>query len=201
MKAQTNQPTAQPTQKSTSQTARPNRSKKQNQNKNGRPNTKRPARAVREYSAGGLVYRIMPDNGVEFLLIEDLKGRWSVPKGHVESGETLEQTAVREISEETGLKNIQIVEKLDKVHFFYRFEGRLIFMTAFHFLVEAIDPDEPVVVEVSEGIVGARWFPAAIAEEVLEYKTLKEFLQRSMPIIDAIMKKKQASQALQEETL
>lgn len=136
----------------------------------------------------------MPDQSIEFLLIEDLKGRWSVAKGHVESGETLEQTALREISEETGLKNIQIVEKLDKVHFFYRFEGRLIFMTAFHFLVEALDPEEPVVVEVSEGIVGARWFPAETAEQVLEYKTLKEFLQRSIPIIKGIMAKKQLAQ-------
>ena len=133
----------------------------------------------------------MPDQSIEFLLIEDLKGRWSVAKGHVESGETLEQTALREITEETGLTKIRIVEKLDKVHFFYRFEGRLIFMTAFHFLVEATDPDEPVVVEISEGIVGARWFPAEVAEQVLEYKTLKEFLQRSIPIIQGIMAKKQ----------
>ena len=125
----------------------------------------------------------MTPTGLEFLLIEDLKGRWSVPKGHVESGETLEQTALREIGEETGLKNTRIIDKLDKVHFFYRFEGRLIFMTAFHFLIEAMDPDEEIVVEESEGIVDARWFSAETAEQVLEYKSLKELFQRSMKIL------------------
>lgn len=129
-----------------------------------------------------MVFRKHQD-GVEFLLIEDLKGRWSVPKGHVEAGETLEQTALREIGEETGLKNTRIVEKLDKVHFFYRFEGRLIFMTTFIYLIEAIDPDEPVVVEESEGIVGARWFPAAKAQQILEYKDLKNLMARSVDII------------------
>jgi diadenosine hexaphosphate hydrolase (ATP-forming) len=143
---------------------------------------RKPARAVREYSAGGVVFRIV-DGKVEFLLIEDLKGRWSVPKGHVEAGETLEQTAVREIGEETGLHNTRILEKLDKVHFFYRFEGRLIFMTTFIFLIEAIDPDEPVVVEESEGIVGARWFAAETAQQVLEYKDLKGLMARSVAII------------------
>ncbi len=128
------------------------------------------------------MFRVI-DGQVEFLLLEDLKGRWSVPKGHVESGETLEQTAVREIAEETGLKKTNILEKLDKVHFFYRFEGRLIFMTVFLFLIEAADPHEEVVVEVSEGIVSARWFPADTAQQVLEYKDLKTLLERSMKII------------------
>lgn len=144
--------------------------------------TRRPSRAVREYSAGGVVFR-NGRKGVEFLLIEDLKGRWSVPKGHVEAGETLEQTALREIGEETGLKNTRIVEKLDKVHFFYRFEGRLIFMTTFIFLIEAIDPDEPIVVEKSEGIVGARWFSASRAQQILEYKDLKNLMARSVDIL------------------
>lgn len=129
-----------------------------------------------------MVFRKHQDD-VEFLLIEDLKGRWSVPKGHVEAGETLEQTALREIGEETGLKNTRIVEKLDKVHFFYRFEGRLIFMTTFIYLIEAIDPDEPIVVEESEGIVGARWFPAEKAQQILEYKDLKNLMARSVDII------------------
>ncbi len=121
--------------------------------------------------------------GIEVLLLEDLKGRWSVPKGHVESGETLEQTAVREIGEETGIHNTKIIEKLDKVHFFYRFEGRLIFMTVWLFLIEALDPEEEVVVEESEGIVGARWFPVETAQQVLEYKDLKVLMERSVKII------------------
>lgn len=52
-----------------------------------------------EVSAGGIVFR--PDGKV--LLIKDAYGRWTLPKGHVEAGETREEAAVREIREETGI--------------------------------------------------------------------------------------------------
>ena len=155
----------------------------QTRGRNGDGSRRKNNKAVREYSAGGVVFR-STDKGVEFLLIEDLKGRWSVPKGHVESGETLEQTALREIGEETGLHNTRIHEKLDKVHFFYRFEGKLIFMTTYIFLIEANDPEEPIVVEESEGIVGARWCPAKTAQQVRESKALKNLMERSLAIIE-----------------
>lgn len=58
---------------------------------------------VRERSAGGVVFR---QNGTQFeiLLIADRFGRWTLPKGKQEHGESDEQTALREINEETGIK-------------------------------------------------------------------------------------------------
>ncbi len=106
-----------------------------NQKKNRRPNRQnktKPARgprAVREYTAGGVVFRHVGER-IEILMIQDRLGRWTIPKGHVEIGESLEQTAVREVAEETGLSDLKLGEKLDKLHFFYRKEGKLIFMTA-----------------------------------------------------------------------
>jgi 8-oxo-dGTP pyrophosphatase MutT (NUDIX family) len=94
-------------------------------------------RAVREYTAGGVVFRRTPTGRVEILMIQDRLGRWTIPKGHVEEGESLEQTAVREVAEETGLTHLRLGEKLDKLHFFYRKEGKLIFMTTYVFLMEA----------------------------------------------------------------
>jgi dsRNA-specific ribonuclease len=76
-------------------------------------------RAVREYTAGGVVFRRTPTGRVEILMIQDRLGRWTIPKGHVEEGESLEQTAVREVAEETGLTHLRLGEKLDKLHFFY----------------------------------------------------------------------------------
>ena len=54
------------------------------------------------YSAGGVVYR---SNGqsVDICLIKDMYGHWTLPKGHMEPNETLEETARREINEETGI--------------------------------------------------------------------------------------------------
>lgn len=52
-----------------------------------------------EESAGGLVVR-----GEEVLMIRDRFGRWTFPKGHLESGETAKQAAVREVREETGVR-------------------------------------------------------------------------------------------------
>src|SRR5262249_1247625 len=111
---------------------RPNRT---NQKNNG---PKR-IRATREYTAGGGVFRRGEGDGeVEILMIQDRLGRWTIPKGHVEEGESLEQTALREVAEETGLTQFRLGEKLDKLHFFYRKEGKLIFMTTYVFLMEAL---------------------------------------------------------------
>ncbi len=114
---------------------------------------------------------------LEFLLLQDVKGRWSIPKGHVEGGETLEQTAIREIGEETGLMSIKIIDKLDKIHFFYRMDGKLIFMTTYVFLMESTDPNETLLPEKSEGIVDVSWFDELAAGRAIEYKATKVLLE------------------------
>jgi len=140
-------------------------------------------KVVREYSAGGVVFRKTP-SGLEFLLIQDPKGRWSLPKGHVESGETLEQTALREVSEETNLKKLKIIDKLDKIHFFYRLKGKLIFMTVFLYLIESLDTDEKVIPQIKkgekEGIVDAKWFAEKQALKIIEYEDTKILLKAAI---------------------
>lgn len=146
-----------------------------NQKKNRRPNrqnkTKGPkhVRAVREYTAGGVVFRRVGER-IEILMIQDRLGRWTIPKGHVEEGESLEQTALREVTEETGLTQLHLGEKLDKLHFFYRKEGKLIFMTTFVFLMEAYGDTDNVIPEDSEGIVDAKWFDQDKALGLIEYR-------------------------------
>lgn len=151
-------------------------SKKTRNNQPKKKNKDQRSKAIKEYTAGGVVFRIK-NNQLEFLLLQDVKGRWSIPKGHVESGETLEQTAVREIGEETGLVGIKIIDKLDKIHFFYRMDGKLIFMTTFVFLMEATNPDETLLPEKSEGIVDVSWFDEQAALRAIEYKATKVLLE------------------------
>jgi 8-oxo-dGTP pyrophosphatase MutT (NUDIX family) len=145
--------------------------KKNRRSKNRQNKTKRggAGRAVREYTAGGVVFR-RDEETVDILMIQDLMGRWTIPKGHVETGESLEQTAIREVAEETGLTEFVMGEKLDKLHFFYRKEGKLIFMTTYVFLMEAIGDTDAVIPEDSEGIVDAKWFPEEEALTLIEYR-------------------------------
>lgn len=141
-------------------------------NKNSKPGQKRrkgPGRATREYTAGGVVWRRV-DDAIQILMIQDRLGRWTIPKGHVEPGEKIEQTAVREVTEETGLTDLVLGEKLDKLHFFYRKEGKLIFMTTYVFLMEAIGDSDALVPEDSEGIADAKWFPQEQALRLIEYR-------------------------------
>ncbi len=104
-------------------------------------------------------------------------GRWTIPKGHVEEGENNEQTAIREVAEETGLHDLAIRDKLDKIHFFYRKEGKLISMTTHVFLMEALGDTDALVPEDSEGIVDAKWFPQAEALELIEYKDTEKLFR------------------------
>lgn len=62
-------------------------------------------------SAGGLVIRNNPNKQILLTIYTHIKGL-GFPKGHVEDGETFEQTAIREVTEETGLTELRIVKKL-----------------------------------------------------------------------------------------
>ncbi len=146
-----------------------------------------PPRAIREFTAGGVVYRHR-DGKVQILMIQDKLGRWSIPKGHVEEGETLEQTATREIGEETGLTDVRLLEKLDKLHFFYRKEGKLIFMTTFVFLVEALGDTDAIKPEMSEGIADVKWFDSDNALELIEYKETAKLFKIGLSKVAAAAK-------------
>jgi 8-oxo-dGTP pyrophosphatase MutT (NUDIX family) len=161
-----------------------------NQKKNRRPNrTNKPknskhSKAVREYTAGGVVFRRLGER-VEILMIQDRLGRWTIPKGHVEEGESLEQTALREVAEETGLTQFRLGEKLDKLHFFYRKDGKLIFMTTHVFLMEALGDTDAVIPEDSEGIVDAKWFGSEEALGLIEYRDTERLFRLGLDKVQA----------------
>jgi 8-oxo-dGTP pyrophosphatase MutT (NUDIX family) len=150
--------------------------------KKKRKNPKKPPRmkAVREYTAGGMVFRRTGAQQIDILMIQDRLGRWTIPKGHVEEGEQLEETALREVTEETGLHNLAIRDKLDKIHFFYRKEGKLIYMTTHVFLMEALGNTDALIPEDSEGIVDAKWFPKDEALQLIEYKDTEKLFKMGL---------------------
>ena len=151
-------------------------------NKTGQPKQPRTNKATREFTAGGMVWRKVGDV-FQILMIQDRMGRWTIPKGHVEEGESLEETALREIGEETGLHALKLGERLDKIHFFYRREGKLIFMTTYVFLIEATGDSDAVVPEDSEGIADVKWFPADEAIRLVEYRDTERLFRIGMSLL------------------
>jgi 8-oxo-dGTP pyrophosphatase MutT (NUDIX family) len=161
-----------------------NQKKNRRRDRTAKPKNSRHTRAVREYTAGGVVFRRI-EGKVEILMIQDLLGRWTIPKGHVEEGESLEQTALREVAEETGLTKFSLGEKLDKLHFFYRKEGKLIFMTTHVYLMEALGDTDAIIVEDSEGIVDARWFGSDEALGLIEYRDTERLFRLGLEKLQA----------------
>ena len=111
---------------------------------------------------------------IEILLIQDSKNRWTIPKGHIEPGENAKQTAIREIGEEAGLKNIEILTWLGKIHFKYRRVNKLVLMTTQIYLVHALDDKEQPVPE--KWMNGIRWFSFSEALDAIEYADIEKLM-------------------------
>lgn len=138
---------------------------------------KKPAiqEVVREPTAGGIVFRTNREqNDIDILLIQDSKGRWTIPKGHIEPGETAKQTAIREIGEESGLFHIQVLTWLGKIHFQYRRIDKLVLMTTQIYLVRAMDDAEIPTKE--QWMKGIKWFKFNDAIEAIEYEDIEKLM-------------------------
>src|SRR3954449_6529426 len=96
-------------------------------------------RQVEEFSAGGLVVDLAGEVPRGALIARtDRHGKllWSLPKGHIEAGETAEQAAVREVEEETGIAG-EILAELGTIDFWFVADGRRIHKTVQHYLMRA----------------------------------------------------------------
>lgn len=130
---------------------------------------------VREPTAGGIIFRLTPNQkDIEILLIQDSRNRWTIPKGHIEPGETAKMTARREIEEETGLKNISILSWLGKIHFKFRRFEKLVLMTTQIYLVQALDDNETLLKE--KWMKGIQWFPFPDALNAIEYEDIEKLM-------------------------
>ena len=149
----------------------PKKSAKSDKSKN--PNS---SRRVEEISAGGLVVDLSGERG---LLIgrHDKRGRtlWSLPKGHIEVGETPEAAALREVEEETGIVS-KITRSLGVIDFWFMADGKRIHKTVHHFLFFEIRGD--LTPQISEVDV-VDWFPLDEIATRLAYPDERKLIARS----------------------
>ena len=145
-----------------------------------RPSSKPYAKRVDEVSAGGLV---IDESGTKGLLIgrRDLKDPtkerllWSLPKGHIEEGETPEMAAIREVAEETGITS-EIARALGVIDFWFMAGGKRIHKTVHHYLFKEVGGVlTPQLEEVDE--VG--WFPLEEIVSMLAYPDEKKLIAKS----------------------
>lgn len=134
------------------------------------------SRRVEEISAGGLVVDLSGERG---LLIgrHDKRGRtlWSLPKGHIEVGETPEAAALREVEEETGIVS-KITRSLGVIDFWFMADGKRIHKTVHHFLFAEVSGDlSPQISEVDV----VDWFPLDEIATRLAYPDERKLIARS----------------------
>lgn len=134
------------------------------------------ARAQLETSAGGVVYR-MEGGRPLFLLIRDSYANWGFPKGHLEPGERPEDAALREVKEETGLRELALRGTIDTIDWYFRFRGRLIHKVCHFFLMETTQADTAP--QRTEGITACRWIAFDDASTAVSYANARQVLRRA----------------------
>ena len=134
-------------------------------------------------SSGGVVFRPAGmTHEVALIRVARADGRaWALPKGWVEKGEDLEQTAVREVREETGL-DAKVLRKLGEItyEFYSKADRSRILKTVHLFLLECLGGN---IADHDEEVEEVRWFPLGEAVKTLTYKNERDILEKAIGLI------------------
>lgn len=146
-------------------------------------------RTVREISSGGIVYR--RHRGVTEVALIRVRDRWCLPKGKVEEGEGVQETALREVREETGLEG-KVVAKLGDITYWYTNktkEGETvrIFKRVYFHLIRCLKGD---VRRHDEEVEEACWLPIEKAIQKLSYPTEREMMRKAVTLLKGRSSKK-----------
>lgn len=125
-------------------------------------------------AAGGVVF-----NRKGELLMMLRRGKWDMPKGKWDPGETLEECALREVSEETGLYPLILKQKLKVTYHTYPYKGKIALKPSHWYMME-YEGDQTPIPQTEEDITEVRW---------VDKKTAKALLDQSFPSIREMVEK------------
>ncbi len=137
---------------------------------------------MRDMSYGAIVYR--RDKGIIYylLLLYERNGKewWDYPKGHAEDGETPLRAMSAELTEETGIKNFDVMEGFqEKEHFFFRENGELVSKTVLFFLVHTSEKEIHLSYEHKDAV----WLPYEEALKKVTFDTAQNVLKKAHSFI------------------
>ena len=128
-----------------------------------------------EKSCGAVVFKRSKD-GIKYLLLHYEAGHWDFPKGKQEKNEKEEQTASREIGEETGIESIEFVDGFrETAKYFYREGKETIFKEVVFFLAKSATEK----VKISFEHIGYVWMSYEHAYKKLTFNNAKELLSKA----------------------
>jgi 8-oxo-dGTP pyrophosphatase MutT (NUDIX family) len=94
---------------------------------------------VEATSAGAILFRDTRGRR-EYLLLKSRPGDWEFPKGGVENGEELQQTAIREVKEEAGIEDFRLIDGFrDEYNYVFQANGQTIHKTVHLFIAESFE--------------------------------------------------------------
>lgn len=135
-----------------------------------------------EKSAGAIVFREKQLTGREYLLLahksmsKEGKIIWDFPKGLIAEGETERKTAEREVSEETGLSEVSLIEGFrENLKIFYKYQGDFINKTVIYFLALTTSDDAHISAEHTD----LAWLGIEEAKKRLTFKNSRDLLQKA----------------------
>jgi len=136
-------------------------------------------------SAGGIVIRAIA--GVPHLVAGNRRrerdgGSWTLPKGTPNPPETLEETALREVAEETGLE-VRIVAPIDRIEYEFVQGGARIHKTVHYWLMEPIGGD---LARHDREFDEVRWVPLADAPGLLTFESERALVERAAGMLAAV---------------
>lgn len=128
-----------------------------------------------EKSAGAIVFR-KKGNEIFYLLLQYEAGHWGFPRGLIEKGETLEETAKREIEEETGIKNLKFLPGFkETIKYFFKWRGKNILKFVTYLLAQTKEKRVSLSFEHKD----FEWLPYKEALEKLTFENSKEVLKKA----------------------
>ncbi|HEY4800255.1 MAG TPA: NUDIX domain-containing protein [Bacteroidia bacterium] len=127
------------------------------------------------YAAGGIV-----KNEDENLLMIYRNKHWDLPKGKMEKGESPDETALREVEEECGVKKLSIIKKISSTHHVYFLKGKECMKHTYWFEMKCKDSSK-LVPQKEEGIEEAKWMSKDEVKKIYDkiYHSLLEVITAS----------------------